>query len=149
MTPQDRMNVTGAMTPVRGSLAAAKAASTVGLLAGIWFFVSPWVYGSYTHGVAFNNWFAAALIIIFSLSRLARPAYATAMCWANMVMAIWVFCSPWIYAYAGTNSARFINSIVVGIVLFIAAVISLRVSAPRIPSTGTSATPTGTPLPRT
>jgi hypothetical protein len=100
------------------------------------------VYGSYTHGVAFNNWFAAALVIIFAVARLARPAYATAMCWANMVMGIWVFCSPWIYGYSGTDTARFINSIVIGIILFVFSVISLRISAPRIP-------PAGTPLPRT
>jgi hypothetical protein len=143
MTSDDRTNTSGVITPVRtGSLAGAKAASTISLLAGIWFFVSPWVYGSYTHGVAFNNWFAAALIIIFSLARLGRPAYATAMCWANMVMGIWVFCSPWIYSYAGVEGARFVNSIIVGIVLFIASVISLRLSAPRIPTAGT-------PLPRT
>jgi hypothetical protein len=140
---RNETNISGVATSVHsGSLAGARAASTICLLAGIWFFVSPWVYGSYTHGVAFNNWFAAALIIIFALARLARPAYATAMCWANMVMGIWVFCSPWIYGYAATNGARFINSIVVGIVLFVFSVISLRISAPRIP-------PAGTPLPRT
>jgi hypothetical protein len=137
MTPNEKIDIKGdAVPPVRGSLAGARAASTISLLAGIWFFVSPWVYGSYTHGVAFNNWFAGALIIIFALARLARPAYATAMCWANMVMGIWVFCSPWIYGYAGTDAARFINSLVVGFILFVFSLISLRISVPRIPPTG-------------
>lgn len=142
MTPNEQTNITGATPSAGGSLVGARAASTISLLAGIWFFVSPWVYGSYTHGVAFNNWFAGALIIIFALARLARPAFATAMAWANMVLGIWVFCSPWIYGYASTDAARFINSIVVGIVLFVCSVISLWISAPKIPRTGT-------PLPRT
>jgi hypothetical protein len=141
MRPNEESNMSGVVPPVRGSLAGARAASTISLLAGIWFFVSPWVYGSYTHGVAFNNWFAGALIIIFALARLARPAYATAMCWANMVMGIWVFCSPWIYGYAGTDGARFINSLVVGFILFVFSVISLRISAPRIPGTTGRALP--------
>jgi hypothetical protein len=139
MTTSESTNIT---PPARGSLIGARAVSTISLLAGIWFFVSPWVYGSYTHGFAFNNWFAAALIIIFSVTRVARPAYATAMCWANMVMGIWVFCSPWIYGYVANNAALFINSIVIGIVLFVCSVISLWISAPRLPRTGTPLTHT-------
>jgi hypothetical protein len=53
-----------------------------------------------------------------------------------MVLGIWLFCSPWIYGYAATDAARFINSIIVGIVVFICAVISWRISVPRIPRTG-------------
>lgn len=128
--------------PQRGGLASARAASTITLLAGIWFFISPWVYGSWRHGVAFNNWFASALIIWFAIARLAKPAYSTAMCWCNMVMGIWVFCSPWIYGYAGFDGARFINSLVVGFIIFVFSLVSLRISAPRIP-------PTQTPIPHT
>jgi hypothetical protein len=142
MASHQQANTTGAAGPVRASLTAARASSTISLLAGIWFFISPWVYGSYTRAVGFNNWFAGALIIIFSVTRLMRPAYSTAMCWANMVMGIWVFCSPWIYGYANTNAALFINSLVVGFVLFVFSVISWRISVRRIP-------PTGAPLPRT
>jgi len=142
MTPNEQSNITGVTPPVRGGLGGARAASTICLLAGIWFFISPWVYGSYVHAVAVNNWVVGALTILFAAIRLARPAYATGLSWANMVLGIWIFCSPWIYGYAGAD-ARFTNSIVVGIVLFVCSLISLWVSAPRIPRS------TGTPLPRT
>jgi hypothetical protein len=33
-----------------------RAASVICLLAGIWLFVSPWVYGAYTSGNAWNSW---------------------------------------------------------------------------------------------
>ncbi len=122
--------------PARGGLGAAQFFSVITLLAGIWFFISPWVYGSGARGVAFNNWFAGALIIIFAVTRVARPAFSTAMAWANMVMGIWVFCSPWIYGYSASNAALFINSIVVGIIIFVCSVISWRISVPRLPATG-------------
>lgn len=141
MTPTSQISSQSHM-PARAGLAGARTASTIALLAGIWFFISPWVYGSWTYGVAFNNWFASALIIWFAIARLWKPAYSTAMCWCNMAMGIWVFCSPWIYGYAGFDAARFINSLVVGFIIFVFSLVSLRISAPRIP-------PAQTPLPRT
>ncbi len=140
--PTNSDTISGGNVPVRSNLTGARAASTVTLLAGIWFFISPWVYGSWRHGVAFNNWFASALIIWFAITRIVKPAYATAMCWCNMALGIWVFCSPWIYGYAAFDAARFINSLVVGFIVFVFSVISLRISAPKLP-------PRQTPLPRT
>lgn len=125
--------------PKRGGLGAARIFSTIVLIAGAWYFISPWVFGTWRHGVAFNNWFAAALIVWFAIARVVRPAYSTAMCWANMVMGIWVFCSPWIYGYANFSVDRLVNSLAVGFAIFVCSVIGLRISAPRIPASDTLA----------
>jgi hypothetical protein len=131
MTPNQETN-TGSMTVSPGSgLAAAKAASTICLLAGIWFFVSPWVYGAYTNPTAWNSWIVGGLMVLFGTIRLGRPAYSTILCWCNMILGIWTFCSPWIYGYASTNQGRFINSLCVGVIVFVFSIVSLRISAPR------------------
>ena len=106
----------------------AKAASTIVLLAGIWFFVSPWVYGSYTHSNAWNSWIIGAILFILACIRLARPLYSAALSWCNMVLGIWVFFSPWIYGYTG-NTGRFINSLCVGVVVFVLSIASARLAS--------------------
>jgi hypothetical protein len=60
-----------------------------------------------------------------------RPAYSTILSWCNMVLGIWTFFSPWIYGYASTNGGRFINSLCVGVIVFVFSILSARISAPR------------------
>jgi SPW repeat len=106
----------------------ARAASTIVLLAGIWFFVSPWVYGAYMHPNAWNSWIVGAAMFILGCIRVARPAYSVALGWCNMVLGIWAFCSPWIYSYTG-NAGRFINSLCVGVVVFVLSIVSARLAS--------------------
>jgi len=101
-----------------------KAASTIALLAGIWFFVSPWVYGAYTNPNAWNSWIVGAVIAILAASRLANPSVAW-MSWLNCLLGIWAFVSPWVYGYTD-NTGRFINSLCVGVVVFIMAITSMN-----------------------
>ena len=101
-----------------------RAASVICLLAGIWLFVSPWVYGAYTNGNAWNSWIVGAAIFLLACVRVSRPAYSTAISWVNLVLGIWVFFSPWIYGYAGVNAGRFINSLCVGVIVFVFALTS-------------------------
>ncbi len=108
------------MSPISKSQAA-KVASTIALLAGIWFFVSPWVYGAYTSPNAWNSWIVGAIIIIIAAIRLSSPPMLSWLAWINCVLGIWAFVSPWVYGYTG-NTGRFVNSLVVGIIVFIAAV---------------------------
>lgn len=126
--PQTNMN-TGMTT--RTALGGARAASTICLLAGIWLFVSPWVYGAFTNGNSWNNWIVGGLILLLGIIRLARPAYSTALSWCNMVLGIWTFFSPWTFGYINTNSGRFINSLCVGVIVFVFAIVSARISATR------------------
>ncbi len=115
---------------------ASKSGSLMALLAGLWFFASPWVYGSYLLRDSWNNWIIGAAIAILAIVRissrdLTRTRWIT---WINCLLAIWIIVSPWIYQYAD-NTDRLINSLCVGVILFTAAVFS-AVAAPRRPISG-------------
>lgn len=106
-----------------------KLASGINLLAGLWFFVSPWVYHiSHIHD-AWNSWIVGAAIVIFAAIRISSPATTMFLSWMNMLLGIWAFVSPWIYQYTA-DKGRLINSLCVGVVVFALAVSSLR-STPR------------------
>lgn len=126
MTPNEPIN-TNVGTAHASHLQGVRAASTICLLAGIWFFVSPWVYGAYTSGNAWNSWIVGAAMFVLGCVRVSRPAYSVALSWWNMVLGIWAFCSPWIYGYTG-NAGRFINSLCVGVVVFVLAIVSARLA---------------------
>ena len=127
MTPNES-TASGMKTDSATRLNGARAASTIVLLAGIWFFVSPWVYGAYTHSNAWNSWIIGAVIFILGCIRVARPVYSSTLSWWNMVLGIWAFCSPWIYSYTG-NTGRFINSLCVGVVVFVLSILSARLAS--------------------
>ncbi len=127
MTPNEPIRSSAKMDPAAPANGA-KAASTIVLLAGIWFFVSPWVYGAYTTSNAWNSWIVGAILFILACIRVGRPIYSTALGWCNMVLGIWAFFSPWIYGYTG-NSGRFINSLCVGVVVFVLSIASVRLAS--------------------
>ena len=115
------------MTPVKedGQSVVKQTASTIALLAGIWCFVSPWIYGSYMLSNAWNNWIVGAAIAILAVGRLAsRNSTRTDwMSWMNCLLGIWIFVSPWIYMYT-PERGRFINSLCIGVIVFVAAISS-------------------------
>jgi len=108
-------------TPVDGR----KAASTIALLAGIWFFISPWVYSTYYMPNSWNNWIVGAVVVILAAIRMSMSDMAQTqwMSWINCLLGIWAFVSPWVYQYTGTMD-RFVNSLCIGVILFIAALYS-------------------------
>jgi hypothetical protein len=112
------------MTPTNDGYARTNGASIIALLAGVWFFISPWVYAAGGAPSAWNNWIAGALIVLFAGMRLSYPDSMAASI-VNMLLGIWAFASPWIYGYVG-NQARFINSLCVGVIVFVAAVTASR-----------------------
>ena len=138
MTPQQETNevnarVAASVDPhLHARLGSIKAASTICLLAGIWFFVSPWVYGA-VGGNAFNAWFVGAAIFLIGCLRVSRPAYSTGFSWVNAVLGAWVVCSPWVYSYTG-NTGRFINSLCVGSIVLACALLS-GIAATRLAGT--------------
>jgi hypothetical protein len=105
---------------------AVRAVSTVTLLAGLWLFVSPWVYKAYMAPNAWNSWIVGAVIAILAISRLYNVSY-TWMSWINCLLGIWTFASPWIYGYTG-NEGRFVNSLFVGVIVFLLAVYNATTS---------------------
>jgi len=109
------------MTPARTDTHPARGASLITLLAGLWFFISPWLYGAWGNSSAWNSWIVGIVIFLSALSRRVRPAY-TGLSWLNSILGIWIFCSPWIYGYSG-HPGRLVNSLIVGIIVFCAAII--------------------------
>jgi hypothetical protein len=104
---------------------ASKSGSSLVLVAGLWFFASPWVYGSYLLRESWNNWIIGAVITILAIVRLStvdlkRTQWITLV---NCMLAIWIFVSPWIYQYRD-NEDRLINSVCVGVILFAVALFS-------------------------
>jgi hypothetical protein len=100
---------------------AVTAASTIALLGGIWLFVSPWVYSAYRMPQAWNSWVIGFVIVALAGIRIGSPSEDTAwLSWLNCLLGIWTFASPWIYSYTGEHG-RFVNSLAVGAVVFIAA----------------------------
>jgi SPW repeat len=96
-----------------------RAVSIISLLAGIWLFLSPWVYGVSTSPNAWNSWIVGAVIAIVAAIRVSAPG-TSGLSWINCLLGIWTFASPWIYGYAGAE-ARFINSLCIGVIVFFAA----------------------------
>ena len=105
-----------------------RAASTICMLAGIWLFVSPWVYGA--GGSAWNSWIVGAAMFLIGLARMSSPIYSAGLSWLNTLLGIWVFFSPWIYGSVG-NTGRFINSLCVGVIVFVLSIASVMASRNR------------------
>lgn len=61
------------------------------------------------------------MIAVLAAIRFYNPAGLRIFSWVNMAIGIWVFCSPWALSYTG-NTARFVNSLCVGTLLFILAI---------------------------
>ena len=99
-------------------MTALKSTATINLLAGIWLFISPWVYGSYMTSNAWNNWIVGALMVIFAVGRLSSPLTTRGLSVANLILGAWTFVTPWIYGYTA-HMDRFVNSLCVGAIVFI------------------------------
>jgi len=100
-----------------------KTASIIALLAGIWFFLSPWVYGVMRMGNAWNSWIVGALMVGVAAVCFGNPLRATNLSWVNCLLGIWAFISPWIFGYT-TEHGRFVNSLCVGVIAFIVSLVS-------------------------
>ncbi len=102
-----------------------RTASTIVLLVGLWFSISPWFFRASSAPTAFNNWMVGGMIVTFAFMRLTQPGSQFAS-WTNALLGLWVIASPWIQAYA-FEPARMANTLVCGIVVTIAALVSARV----------------------
>jgi hypothetical protein len=100
-----------------------KGTSTVNILAGIWLFLSPWVYRAYMMRDAWNSWVVGALIVLFAAIRVSNPETTKGFSVLNFLLGAWVFLSPWIYNYTA-DTGRFINSLCVGVIVFVLGIAS-------------------------
>lgn len=99
------------------SRTAVKTTATINLLAGLWLFVSPWIYGSYEVPIAWNNWIIGALIVVFAAIRLLSPIMRGASV-VNLLLGALTIASPWIYGFTG-DTGRFVNTLCVGVVVIV------------------------------
>ncbi|HLH43200.1 MAG TPA: SPW repeat protein [Bryobacteraceae bacterium] len=99
-------------------VSAIRTASTINFLAGLWLFVSPWVYRASSIPNAWNSWIVGIVIAILAAVGMENPFAARGASVFNMLLGIWTFASPWIFRYTG-DTGRFINSLCVGAIVFI------------------------------
>ena len=100
-----------------------KVASGLTFLAGVWVVISAWVYGAiYTTGNAWNSIIVGILIAVLAAIRFFAPRSAVGLSWINALLGIWMIISPWVFGYAGVNTARMWNSVVFGIIVLILSV---------------------------
>lgn len=90
--------------------------SLLNILIGIWFFISPWVFGASENANAWNAWIVGAVIVLFAGLRAMNGGGLKLLGWLNMAPGIWIFASPWIFGYVG-NTGRLVNSLFVGVVV--------------------------------
>src|SRR5580700_10506444 len=124
---------------------ASQSASSIVLLAGMWFIASPWVYGSYLLPGSWNNWIIGSVITILAVVRLSMVDLKRTqwISWINCLFAVGIFVSPWVYHYVD-NKDRLVNSVAVGVILLVVAMFSalaahkattLKPSAENLPQT--------------
>jgi len=64
------------------------------------------------------------LIVVFAAIRMGNAPAMKVFSWFNLILGGWVFASPWIYGYT-MNTARFVDSLCVGVVVFLVSLSSL------------------------
>jgi hypothetical protein len=115
------------MTPTttnhRRDIRVAKSASIIVLLAGIYFFISPWIYGAMRVGSSWNSWIVGVVIMLLAANRIKNPVTTAGLSWVSGILGIWAFISPWVYRYT-FNHGRSTNSLFVGVIVFIASIVS-------------------------
>jgi len=112
------------MTPAmneKRDLQTARSASVIALLAGLWLFISPWVFGVEMLQSSWNSWIVGAVIVVLAAIRIGNPLKTTGLSWINCVLGIWAFVSPWVYAYTQVPGRCF-TGLCAGVVVFIASI---------------------------
>lgn len=126
MTPEQQIHRPERLPDSGPTFVAARTASTICLILGCWYFVSPWVYGALP-AASWNCWIAGAFIIFFSAFRVGKTAYSTGLSWLVMIAGAWVAGSPWIYGYTG-DTEFFLNSLILGLLVFLFSIYSAFMS---------------------
>ena len=102
-------------------------------IAGIWLFVSPWVLGVATAEAWWNFWLTGIAIFLVSMWVLGAP-WAVVGEWVNLVLAVWLFISPWVLRYT-TDRANW-NAWIVGVIVFFLSVWALSMVRAQPPLEG-------------
>ena len=94
--------------------------SWVNVVLGIILFISPWYTVTWAYGnSSWDAWIIGVAIVIVALIALAeavRPAAA----WLNVILAIWLFISPWVLGFAYRAGMAW-TAWIIGVLVFILA----------------------------
>jgi hypothetical protein len=113
-----------------GNNGPSRVASGLNILAGIWVFISAWVFAGGGAGAVWNSIIVGILIVIFAAIRMSRSAPVWPA-WLNVILGIWLIISPWIYGFA-LDSGRRTNDIIFGIVVIVLAIWSASTNRPEV-----------------
>jgi len=94
----------------------------INLIAGVWLFISPWLFGFSHMGFSWDAFVMGAVVIIFSVWALSDKRQWEE--WVNLIIGIWVFFSPWILGFSGMSAALW-NMLIVGAVVVILSIWAL------------------------
>jgi hypothetical protein len=106
--------------PKLQSVTALKLTTSLNILLGAWLFWSPWEFGVDSSPNAWNSWIVGATIAALAVVRLIHPLGSRYLSLFNLILAVWIIASPWIYSYTSETS-RFVNSVCVGMLILILA----------------------------
>jgi hypothetical protein len=113
------------------SISSVKGAASINIIAGAWLFISPWVYRAYMEPSAWNSWIVGAAIVLLAAIRVSNPETTRGLSVVTALLGAWTFVSPWVYAYS-FDKGRFINSLCVGLIVFILGVAAASSSTGRM-----------------
>jgi hypothetical protein len=103
------------------------------LILGIWLFISPWILGliSPRSGSVGDFWWVGAFIFLLALWSLGMRGPVVAE-WLIVLLAIWLFISPWVLGFSHVPRAAW-NAWIFGVIAFFLALSALSLIRPRRP----------------
>jgi len=107
------------------------------LILGAFLLISPWLLG-FAVGAETQNAVICGIIIV-ALSLAALAAFAEWEEWLNLIVGIWVFVSPWVLGFTGSNTRAMGVHLVVGFLVAVIAAIEvwmLHRTPPRLTAGG-------------
>ena len=98
----------------------ARTASVTNIALGIALIVSPWLF-DYSGGPAVNSVLVGTLIAVLAASRLASLRTSAGLSAINLILALWIIGSPWVYGYSASVGAGREN-VILGVAIAILAI---------------------------
>ena len=99
-------------------------ASGLNILAGIWVFFSPWIFGYAGDAAAlWSSLMSGAIIVLIGAYRTFAPGANPGWSWVNFIVGLWVIITPWVYGYA-FNGAAVWDKVIAGIIIAFLALVS-------------------------
>ena len=107
----------------------ARAPSWINMAIGVWVLLSPWLLGFNQSGRP--TWTAVVTgLAITVVAAVAAARSAPTAAWGNVLLAMWLFASPWVVGYTELRSASR-NAWFIAVMVALFAFITLITASPR------------------